>query len=123
MQIKRLEEIVGDTLFERGPRGVWLTGKGSELLGNARRIVSLLDETAAQIGAPPLDGPVQHRHSRGIRLFDPVAGARARSPNASPEVEITARYACSSEQMAALGPTNSISPSSSNGRIFRTATC
>ena len=59
MQMKRLEEIVGDALFERGSRGVWLTRKGSDLLGKARRIVSLLDETAAQIGAPPLKGPVR----------------------------------------------------------------
>jgi len=59
MQIKRLEELVGESLFERGSRGVSLTRKGEELLGNAKRIVVLLDETAAQLTAPPLDGPVR----------------------------------------------------------------
>src|SRR3954469_20008875 len=56
MQMKRLEEIVGDALFERGSRGVWLTRKGSDLLGNARRIVSLIDETARPVGAAPPAG-------------------------------------------------------------------
>ena len=58
MQMKKLEETVGGTLFERGSRGVALTRRGGELIVNARRIVSLLDETAAAMTAPPLDGPV-----------------------------------------------------------------
>ena len=45
MQIKRLEEIVGATLFERTSRGVKLTTSGERLLPNAHRIVSLLVET------------------------------------------------------------------------------
>ena len=40
MQIKRLEDMVGEMLFLRGSRGVALTRKGNELLSNARRIVS-----------------------------------------------------------------------------------
>ncbi|TIP98352.1 MAG: LysR family transcriptional regulator, partial [Mesorhizobium sp.] len=47
MQMKKLEDMVGDSLFERGSRGVALTRRGGELIVNARRIVSLLDETAA----------------------------------------------------------------------------
>ena len=101
MQMKRLEEIVGDALFERGSRGVWLTRKGSDLLGNARRIVSLLDETAAQIGAPPLQGPVRIGipEEYGFSVLSRALGAFAKR---HPKVEITARYASSSEQMAAL---------------------
>jgi DNA-binding transcriptional LysR family regulator len=101
MQMKRLEEIVGDALFERGSRGVWLTRKGSDLLGNARRIVSLLDETAAQIGAPPLQGPVRIGipEEYGFSVLSRALGAFAKR---HPQVEITARYACSAEQMAAL---------------------
>lgn len=59
MQMKRLEELVGDPLFERGPRGVTLTRRGNELLVNAQRIVDLLDETAASLTAPALDGRVR----------------------------------------------------------------
>ena len=76
MQIKRLEESVDAVLFERGARGVTLTDKGSQLLGNARRIVALFEETAALLdprnrdptppGAPaaarrPLAGPFKIR--------------------------------------------------------------
>jgi DNA-binding transcriptional LysR family regulator len=101
MQIKRLEEIVGDPLFERGPRGVVLTRRGSDLLINARRIVSLLDETAASMAAPALDGkvrigiPEEYGASvlpRALSAFDKV----------HPHVEIMVRYACSSAQRAAL---------------------
>lgn len=59
MQMKRLEQLVGGALFERGSRGVELTRKGHELLGNARRVVSLLDDTAAQMTAAPLSGTVR----------------------------------------------------------------
>jgi DNA-binding transcriptional LysR family regulator len=101
MQMKRLEEIVGDALFERGSRGVRLTRKGSDLLGNARRIVSLLDETAAQIGAPPLQGPVRIGipEEYGFSILSRALGAFAKR---HPQVEITVRYASSSQQMAAL---------------------
>lgn len=101
MQIKRLEDMVGDMLFARGSRGVGLTARGSELLSNARRIVSLLDETAASMTAPPLDGPVrigipeeygQSMLSRALAAFS----------KRHPKVEITARYAHSAAQVAAI---------------------
>ncbi|TIT61576.1 MAG: LysR family transcriptional regulator, partial [Mesorhizobium sp.] len=59
MQMKKLEDVLGDSLFERGSRGVALTRRGAELIVNARRIVSLLDETAASMVAAPLGGPVR----------------------------------------------------------------
>ena len=59
MQIKKLEDLIGDALFQRGSRGVSLTRKGEDLIGNARRIVALLDETAAALRSAPLDGPVR----------------------------------------------------------------
>ncbi|RUZ47379.1 LysR family transcriptional regulator, partial [Mesorhizobium sp. M7A.F.Ca.CA.004.05.2.1] len=49
MQMKKLEELIGASLFERGSRGVALTRRGGELIVNARRIVSLLDETSASM--------------------------------------------------------------------------
>lgn len=101
MQIKRLEELIGDPLFERGPRGVALTRRGNDLLVNARRIVDLLDETAASLVAPALDGkvrigiPEEYGASvlpRALSAFDKV----------HPNVEIMVRHACSSDQKAAL---------------------
>lgn len=59
MQIKRLEETVGAPLFERESRGVRITDTGERLLGQARRIVALLDETMASLNSKPLGGKVR----------------------------------------------------------------
>lgn len=101
MQMKRLEEIVGDPLFQRGPRGVALTRLGGDLLVNARRIVALLDETAASLAAPALDGQVRI----GIpEEYGATVLSRALSAfgKVHPNVEIMVRYSCSSVQQAAL---------------------
>ena len=58
MQIKKLEDMLGDALFERHSRGVVLTPQGLRLLDNARRIVTLLDDTATAMRQPALDGAV-----------------------------------------------------------------
>ncbi len=101
VQIKRLEEIVGKPLFDRGPRGVTLTGFGDELLVNARRIVNLLDETAAYIIAPSLKGQVRiglpeeygsEIASHALALFGKV----------HKNVEVLVRSACSNVQKQAL---------------------
>jgi DNA-binding transcriptional LysR family regulator len=42
-QIKRLEDVFGHSLFERGRRGLRLTDAGERLLGNARRLLALND--------------------------------------------------------------------------------
>ena len=102
LQIKRLEEMLGEALFSRGSRGVELTHSGRELLIHARRIVALLDETAVAFRAPPLDGPVriglpeEYGHAvlgRALHAFV------SRHPN----VDVTARYGRSSENLARLG--------------------
>jgi DNA-binding transcriptional LysR family regulator len=101
MQIKRLEDMVGEMLFVRGSRGVALSRKGNELLSNARRIVSLLDETAASMSAPPLDGPVRIGipEEYGHAILSQALGVFAKR---HPQVEITVKYAHSASQMAAL---------------------
>lgn len=53
VQIKRLEEVLGESVFARGSRGVALTAQGEALLVNAQRIVALLDETMATIRTVP----------------------------------------------------------------------
>ena len=99
MQIKRLEESVGEPLFAREARGVSLTAKGGQLLPNARRIVALLGETAALMNAHALDGRVrigipeeygQSVISRALQAFS------MRHPN----VEITVSFGCSADNLA-----------------------
>ena len=49
MQIKRLEEGLGQALLERDGRGVALTGSGEQLLGYARRMLDLNDEVLSRM--------------------------------------------------------------------------
>ncbi|MER9960526.1 LysR substrate-binding domain-containing protein [Mesorhizobium sp. M0045] len=101
MQMKKLEGMIGDSLFERGSRGVALTRRGAELIANARRIVSLLDETAASMVAAPLGGPVRIGipEEYGHAILSRALGAFAKR---HPQVDITVRYAHSGAQIAAL---------------------
>ncbi|KAB0677527.1 LysR family transcriptional regulator [Aureimonas leprariae] len=101
LQIKRLEELIGHSLFERGPRGVRLTQSGRELLENARRVVSLLDETAGAFRTPALQGrvriglPEEYGHA--------VLGqALSKFARLHPSVDITARYGRSDGNMAGI---------------------
>ena len=44
MQIRELEEVLGNRLFERGPRDVRLTDFGEAMLQRAREILRAVDE-------------------------------------------------------------------------------
>jgi DNA-binding transcriptional LysR family regulator len=60
MQIKRLEEILGQKVLSRGKGGaVELTPHGEILLTHARRILALNDEVVAMFRAPALAGTVR----------------------------------------------------------------
>lgn len=59
LQIKRLEENLGQPLFNRLARGVSLTPRGEQLLPYARRVVATLDEAALALREKPLVGPVR----------------------------------------------------------------
>lgn len=101
MQIKRLEEMVGEVLFERGARGVTLTRRGGDLVGNARRIVELLDETALSMRTSPLGGPVRIGlpEEYGQPVLARALGAFAKR---HAQVEVTVRFGYSASQLAAL---------------------
>ena len=72
-----------------------------DLIGNARRIVALLDETAAALRAAPLDGPVRIGvpEEYGVPVLSKALAAFSRQ---HPRVEITVRFATSHSQVAAL---------------------
>lgn len=59
MQMRRLEEVVDRTLFEREGRAMRLTREGEALLGYARRILSLNDEALAALAEPQIEGVVR----------------------------------------------------------------
>ncbi|PTW51363.1 MULTISPECIES: LysR family transcriptional regulator [Rhodovulum] len=58
MQIKRLEEALDLQLLDRTERKVKLTASGEQLLGYARRILSLNDEVYARMTAQEYEGEV-----------------------------------------------------------------
>jgi DNA-binding transcriptional LysR family regulator len=101
IQIKRLEETLGENLFERGSRGVTLTAQGQVLLVSANRIIGLLDETAATIRAKPLGGPVRIGipEEYGYTVLPRALAAFA---NQHPQVEVTVKCGYSAAQLAAI---------------------
>jgi DNA-binding transcriptional LysR family regulator len=60
MQIKRLEEILGQSVLSRGKGGgIALTPHGRYLLGRTRQILALNDEVIATFRAPAISGIVR----------------------------------------------------------------
>lgn len=101
MQVKRLEDIVGKPLFERGPRGVYLTEEGLRLEPYARRIVGLVDETTALMRASPLDGTLRigipEEYSQTI-----LPRALAAFAERHPATEVTVECGYTAQQLRAL---------------------
>lgn len=58
MQIKRLEEMLGQSLFIREPRSVRVTAHGELLLGYARRLLALNAEAVECFLAPRIAGEI-----------------------------------------------------------------
>ncbi len=58
MQVKRLEEMIGQPLLERAGRGVALTAHGEQLLGYGRRILALNDEVWSRMTDQAYEGEV-----------------------------------------------------------------
>ncbi|PKR56719.1 LysR family transcriptional regulator [Thalassospira lohafexi] len=58
MQIQRLEETLGQSLFHRSGSGVHLTGHGERFLGYAERILKLQDEALSAFSDQGLRGAI-----------------------------------------------------------------
>ena len=59
MQMAKLEEQIGHEVFRKSGRSVVLTSAGAELLGYARRILSLNEEAMARFQCESLSGAVR----------------------------------------------------------------
>jgi len=101
LQIKRLEEIVGQRVFERTSRSIALTPAGEKLLKYARLILDLNDESVRSIAEPPVAGVIR----LGItEYFVPTELARilARFAAAYPGVQLEVRMGLSRDLRQAL---------------------
>jgi DNA-binding transcriptional LysR family regulator len=101
MQMKRLEDIVGERVFRREPRGVRLTDSGAQLLGDARRILALLDRAVVSLQSDRLQGEVRIGipNDYGATILPHVLGTFAKS---NLGVEVTVRCGHSSDLDTAL---------------------
>ena len=90
LQVKKLEEAVGQPLFARGARGVSLTPAGERLLSDSRRILRLLDEAAARLAGDAVAGQVSIGipEEYGSHL---LPGILARFAEVHPGVEVSVR--------------------------------
>ena len=101
LQVKRLEESLGQPLFERQARGVVLTPRGEQLVPYARRVVALLHEAAIALREKPLVGPVR------VGISDEYSGtvlprALAAFDERHEGVQVSVRVDHSAAQIAAL---------------------
>ena len=89
MQVKRLEEVAGNRLFERSKRKVTLSEEGEVLLGYARRMLSLNQEALSDLGRTSVEGTVRLGSSDTAAYFLP--GILARFAGAYPRVQMELR--------------------------------
>ncbi|MGH6817068.1 MAG: LysR substrate-binding domain-containing protein, partial [Hyphomicrobiaceae bacterium] len=59
LQIKRLEDLLGQELFLREHKRLHLAPAGERLLGNAQRLLSMNDEVWGQMTTPSFEGEVR----------------------------------------------------------------
>ncbi|MDQ0323182.1 DNA-binding transcriptional LysR family regulator [Pararhizobium capsulatum DSM 1112] len=101
IQMRKLEDSLGEPLFERSSRGVALTHQGAQLLIRARRVIAMLKEAEVSVKGSHLRGlvrigiPEEYSTSvlpTALRTFDAV----------HPGVEIIVTFGRSSSNAAAL---------------------
>ncbi|MGG5812404.1 LysR family transcriptional regulator [Falsiroseomonas sp. CW058] len=90
MQIRRLEETLGQPLLTRTPKGVQPTPQGAWLLDRARAMLALNDEILGNLRAPPMVGTVRLGTPDDYALFWlPEILARFASVHPSVELDVT----------------------------------
>ena len=87
-QIARLEEIIGQPLFERSTRRVALAAAGKRLLPLAEEIVELHTVAAARVHDAALTGVVRFATSEPLWTSFPLAEAIGRFGRSHPEVSL-----------------------------------
>jgi DNA-binding transcriptional LysR family regulator len=59
LQVRRLEQVVGERLLQRSPQGVALTAEGETFLQSARKMLDLNDEIISRVQEPKMHGLVR----------------------------------------------------------------
>ncbi|MBC2666669.1 LysR family transcriptional regulator [Novosphingobium flavum] len=101
LQIKRLEDLLQQSLFHRDGRRLTLTPAGDLMLDYARRVLALHDEAVAALTAGDFSGPAR------IGMVQDFAdmlltGLLARFAELHPDAQVYARIAGTAELLAQL---------------------
>ncbi|HUD91811.1 LysR substrate-binding domain-containing protein [Sphingobium sp.] len=101
LQIKRLEELVQQTLFLREGRRLNLTAAGEVLLDYARRVLLLHDEAVAAVSAGRFAGPARIGMVQDF-ADTLLSGLLSRFAELHPDAQIYARVAGTAELQSLL---------------------
>lgn len=101
LQIKRLEELVQQTLFLREGRRLNLTSAGQVLLDYARRVLLLHDEAVAAVSAGRFAGPARIGMVQDF-ADSLLSGLLSRFAELHPDAQIYARVAGTAELQTLL---------------------
>jgi DNA-binding transcriptional LysR family regulator len=102
MQIKRLEDILGQSVLSRGKGGgIMLTPHGRYLLGRARQILALNDEVVATFRAPAISGVVRLGTPDDYALSH-IPGVLRRFAETHPAVQVDVLCSSSTDLVAKL---------------------
>ena len=88
MQIKRLEELVGQPLLDRTGRGVSTTAQGELLLTYARRMLTLNDEAMGRMAGEAWEGELVLGAPHDV-VYPHIPGVLARFARSHPRVRVT----------------------------------
>ena len=102
LQIRKLEELLQQSLFVRDGRRLSLTPAGTLMLDYARRVLALHDEAVSAVGSGQFTGPIR------IGMVQDFAeallsGVLARFAELHPDSQLFARVAGTNELLSLLG--------------------
>jgi len=102
LQIRKLEELLQQSLFVRDGRRLSLTPAGTLMLDYARRVLALHDEAVSAVGSGQFTGPIR------IGMVQDFAeallsGVLARFAELHPDSQLFARVAGTNELLGLLG--------------------
>lgn len=101
LQIKRLEELLQQTLFHRDGRRLTLTPAGDLMLDYARKVLILHDEAVAAVSAGHFSGPARIGMVQDFAELL-LSGLLARFAGLHPEAQIYSRIAGTAELLGQL---------------------
>lgn len=101
-QIRRLEEELGSSLFEREPTGARLSAVGQRWLPEAQAVITRFDQAVAFAHKSARGTVGQLRVGFGAHTLELVPKLVAKLRESAPDVQITLRDMSSAEQASAL---------------------